>query len=182
MGRTQNLFHRVHIVQRRAVTNVGKVGYTELVQNIHGIPPNPPEEHHKVIESLNKITQGIQTKIYELEGLAQSNAFLTSYNLALMVQLSQTNVTMNTTQAQLKTLLATSKNITRTKRKFFCWSCISNFNHGSKICSTKKTGHTEEAFYKKRLGVGEKECKLWLGAITNKNKISSPKLSLINNI
>ena len=48
----------------------------------------------------------MQTQIYELEGLAQANAVLTSYNSAVMVQLLQLTVTMNSIQAQMKTLVA----------------------------------------------------------------------------
>ena len=102
------------------------------VQNIYGITPPPPEEHHEEIERLKIIVQGIQTHNYHLEGLAQANAVLTSSKSVLMAQLAQITVTMNDMQVQLKTLTSTTSNPTRTKRKFYCWICGSNFTHGSK--------------------------------------------------
>ena len=60
----------------------------------------------------------MQTKSYELEGLAQGNTFLTSSNSAVMAQLAQMNMTMNYMQAQLKTLSLSKNNPSRTKRKF----------------------------------------------------------------
>ena len=60
----------------------------------------------------------MQMKSYDLEGLAQANTFLTSSKSAVMAQLAHLNVTMNTMQAQLKTLLLDTKNSTRTKMKF----------------------------------------------------------------
>ena len=89
------------------------------VQNIYSVPPPPLEEHHKEIESLNKIIQGMQTQSYELKGLAQANTVITSYNLLVMAQLVQMTIKMNTLQAQLKTLSAMSKNPTRTNSKYY---------------------------------------------------------------
>ena len=86
------------------VTTTGKGGYTAEVQNIYGVPPPPPEEHHETINDLHTIIHGMQTQSYELEGLAQSNTFLTSSNSAVMAQLAQMSVTMNSMQAQMKTL------------------------------------------------------------------------------
>ena len=74
------------------------------MQNIYGIPPPPPEEHHKAINDIHTTVQGMQTQSYELEGLAQSNAVLTSSNSAVMSKLEQMTVPMNVLQAQLKTL------------------------------------------------------------------------------
>ena len=88
----------------RAVTSAGKRRYTLAVQNIYNVPSPPPEEHHKAINNFNAIVQGMQTQSYELEGLAQSNAVLTSSNSAVMVQLAQLTVAMNAMQAQMKTL------------------------------------------------------------------------------
>ena len=74
----------------------------------------------------------MQTQGYDLEGLAQANVVLTSSNSAVMAQLAQMTVTMNAMQAQLKTLSSDPINQTRSKRKYYCWSCMSNHNHGSK--------------------------------------------------
>ena len=85
------------------------------IQNIYGIPPPQPEEHHKAIESLNTIVQGTQTQSYKLEELAQENSVITSSNSSDMAQLAQMTVTMNAMQAQLKTLSEISKQSTRKK-------------------------------------------------------------------
>ena len=117
-----------------------------------------------------------------MEGLAQANEVLTCSNTEVMAQLAQTNVTMNAMQAQLKTLSTTSKNPTISKRKYYCWSCGRNFTHGSKTFYSKKTWHKKEAYYKRRLRGCEKGCEWQLRAIMNKIKISTPKISSINNI
>ena len=122
----------------------------------------------------------MQTQSYELEGLAQANAFLTSSNSWFMKTFAHTNVTMNAMQAHLKTLSLTITNPTRTKIKFYCRISGNNFTHGSKTCSDKKTGHKEEAYRKNLLGGSEKRCEWPLGAIINKIVISNPKISLIN--
>ena len=75
-----------------------------------------------------------------------------------MAKLAQLTMTMNAIQAQMETLTATSTNTTITKRKLYCWICGRNFTNGSKTCSDKKTGHKEEAYYKKRLGGSLKGC------------------------
>ena len=111
-----------------------------MVQNVYGVPPPPPEEHHKGSDYLNTIVQGMQTHIYELEVLAQANEVLTSSNSSVMVQLAHITVTINTVQAQLKTLSWATKNPTRTKKKFYCRICRSNFTHGIKSFSSKITG------------------------------------------
>ena len=102
--------------------------------------------------------QGIQTHGYNLEGMAQVNAVLTSLNSAVMAQFAHMTVTMNAMQAQLKTLSSAKTNQARPKREFYYCSCGRNFTHGSKTCSEKKVGHQEEAYYKKRMGVSEKGC------------------------
>ena len=56
------------------------------VQNVYGAPPPPLEEHHEAIEEIHIIMQDMQTPSYDLEGLAQSNAVLTSSNSAVMSQ------------------------------------------------------------------------------------------------
>ena len=99
-----------------------------------------------------------------------------------MAQLAQVTVTINAMQAQIKTLSTMSANTTITKSKFYFCSCGSNFTHGIKTRSSNKTVHKEEIYPKKKLGVGKKGCKLRLGEIMNKIKISTPKPSLINNI
>ena len=45
------------------------------------------------------IVQGMQARIYKLEGLAQTNEVLTNLNSTVMAHLSQINVTMNAMQA-----------------------------------------------------------------------------------
>ena len=92
---SKKLFQREHREQRRAVTTVGKGTHTVEIQNIYGVPPSPPAEHHKSIESLHKIVQGMQTQSYKLDGLAQANSVITSSNSTAMAQLVQTTVTMN---------------------------------------------------------------------------------------
>ena len=89
------------------------------VQNIYGAPPSPPENHHEVIEDIQKIVQGMQTKCYDLEGLTQANAALTSLNSAVMEKLSQMTVTMNTMHTQLQTLASAQTNQARPKRKHY---------------------------------------------------------------
>ena len=76
--------------------------------------------------------------------MAQANAVLTSSNSSVMAQLAQITAAMNSTQAQLKTLSVTSTNTTTRKGKIYCWSCGSDFTHGSKTCSSKKTVHKED--------------------------------------
>ena len=65
-------FHWAHSGKMRVVTTAGKGGYTVVVKIIYGVPPPPSEDHHKEIDNLNNIIQGMQTHNYELEGLAQS--------------------------------------------------------------------------------------------------------------
>ena len=68
------------------------------MKKIYGIPPPPPEEHHEAINDVNNILQGMQTQIYNLEGLTQTNADLTISDSAVMAQLEQRTVTMNAMQ------------------------------------------------------------------------------------
>ena len=72
------------------------------------------------------------TAYFELEGLAQANAVLTNSNSAVMAQLAQMTVTMNAMQAQVKTLASAQNHQARPKRKFYCWSCGSNYTHRRK--------------------------------------------------
>ena len=58
----------------------------------------------------------MQTKVYELKGLEQANAFLTSSNYMVMAQLAHMTVTTKATQAQLKTIAYDKTNQARTKR------------------------------------------------------------------
>ena len=81
-------FHRYHQEQRIAVKTAGKGGYTTTLQNVYGAPPPPTEEHHKAIEYIQTIVQGMQVQSYKLEGLAQSNAVLASSNSVVLAQLS----------------------------------------------------------------------------------------------
>ena len=55
-----------------------------------------------------------------MEGMSQENAIVTNYNYALMAQLEKMNATMNSMQAQLKTLSEASTNSLRPKRKYYC--------------------------------------------------------------
>ena len=103
--------------------------------------PPPPEEYHEAIENVNPIIQGIQAQSYKLEGLAQSNALLTSSNSAVMEQLSQLTVTMNSMQAQLYIFSSAPTNQTRNKSNYYCWICGRNYTHGYKTCSANKAGH-----------------------------------------
>ena len=110
----------------------------------------------------------MQMYSYELEGLAQANSVLTSSNSAVMAQLAQMNVTMNDMQAQLKILSLAPNNQTRSKRKYYCFSCRSNYTHGSKTWAANKAGRQEDAYYKTRLVGSEKGYEWRLGAIINK--------------
>ena len=60
----------------------------------------------------------MQTHSYELEGLAQANAVLTSSNSVVMAKFSKMTVTINAMQAHIKTFSLTTTNPTRTKRNF----------------------------------------------------------------
>ena len=70
----------------------------------------------------------------------------------------------------------------KAKRKHYCWSCGSNYTRGGVTCSSKKAGHQEESYYKKRMGGSEKGCEWRLGEIVNKIEISNPKISFIHYI
>ena len=84
------------------------------------------------------------------------------------IKLSTHDCAMNAMQVQLNTLASDQTNQTMPKRKHYCWSCGRNYNHGSKICSLKKAGHQDEAYYKKIMGRSEKVYEGRLGAIFNK--------------
>ena len=122
-----------------------------MVQNIYVIPPIPPEEHHKAIDNIHTIVQGIKTQSYELEVIEKSNEILTRPNTAAMAQLAHMTMTMNDMQAQLRTLVSTPTNQTRSKINYFCWSCRGSYTHGSITYSSKKLVHQEEDYYKKKL-------------------------------
>ena len=100
--------------------------------NFYGAPPPSTEEHHEVIEDVKTIIQGLWTQTYDIEGLEHANAVLTILNSTVMAQSAQMNLTMNAMKAQLKTLASLKTNESRSNRKFYCWSCRSNFNHGEK--------------------------------------------------
>ena len=61
-----------------------------------------------------------------MEGISQANAVLTSYNSAVMSKLAQLMLTMNAMQEKMKTLAATSTNLIKTKREFYCCRYRSN--------------------------------------------------------
>ena len=86
-------------------------------ENVYREPPTSLEEHHEEIEDIHTIMQGMQTQIYELEGLVKSNAVITSLNSAVITQLVQMTVIMNNIQAQLNTLASAQTNQARPKRK-----------------------------------------------------------------
>ena len=141
----------------KSVNNRRKKGYTVTVQNICGALP-PPEEHHETIKDIQTTVQGIQAQSYELEGLAQANAVITSSNSAVMSQLAHMTVTMNSIQVQLKKLASATTNQARVKKKHCFLSCGINFTHRRKTCSSKKSGHQYYAYYKKRVVGCEKGC------------------------
>ena len=124
----------------------------------------------------------MQTQGHKPGLLTQANAVLNSSNSAVMAQLEHMTVTMNSIQAQLKTLTSTQTNQARPKKEFYCWSSARNFTHGSKTWSSNKAVHQEEEYYKKSMRGGEKECEWRLGAIVYKIKISNPKIIFINHI
>ena len=66
MGRVKEMFSLSAYITEEKGNHCRKGGYTEVVQNIYSIPPYQPEEHHKAIDSLYTIVQGMQTKSYEL--------------------------------------------------------------------------------------------------------------------
>ena len=100
----------------------------------------------------------------------------------MITQLSHMTVTMKSIQAQLKTLASAQTNQPRSKKKHYFWSCGRNFNHRIRTLSSKKAGHQEEVYYKKRMGGSENGCEWRLMAIVNKFEINKPKISLINYI
>ena len=173
-------YHQTHCEQRRVVTTSGKGGYTIVVQNIHGVMPSHSEEHHEVVFNLNTTIQGMHMYICDLEGMAQANADLTRFNSAVMTQLAQMSVTLNSMKERLRILSSATTSQTRSKRKYYWWICGSIYTHGSKTHLAKKSGHREEAYYKKRLGGRRKGYEWWLGSIINKTEISNPRIVVVN--
>ena len=62
---------------------------------MYGAPPPSPEEHNEAIKDIQKIVQVMRTQGYKLEGMAHTNAFLTSSNSAVIAQFSHMTMTMN---------------------------------------------------------------------------------------
>ena len=62
----------------------------------------------------------MRTHNYELKGPAQANGVLTRYKSAVMAQLAQINVTMNSMHAQLNKLSSAPTNQTRYNRNYYC--------------------------------------------------------------
>ena len=118
-GRNLNCIPPSALIVEKSGINLSKRGYPATVQKIYGAPPPPPEDHHAVIEGKQTILQGMQTQVYELEVLAQSNAVLTNSTSVVMAQLAHMTVTMNNIKAQLKTLASAQTNQSRPKRKFY---------------------------------------------------------------
>ena len=61
----------------------------------------------------------MQTHRYQLEGMSQAKAVLKRSNYAVMAQLAQMIVTMNSMQAQLKTLASAKTNQASPKMKHY---------------------------------------------------------------
>ena len=64
----KTILHQAHLEQSRAVANVVKGIYTAVVQNIYGVPPAPPEEHHKALYNLNNIVRECRRRVKIWEG------------------------------------------------------------------------------------------------------------------
>ena len=79
----------------------------------------------------------MRTQGYYMKGQEQANAVLTSLNYAVMAQLAQMTLTMNTMRAQLKTIASAQNNQERPKIKVYYCSCWINFTHRSNTCSLK---------------------------------------------
>ena len=101
--------------------------------------------HHKAIDHIKKIVQGMLMYSHYLEEMVQVNTVLTRPNIVVIEQLAQMTVTMNGMQAQLKKKETAPAHQIRPKRKYYCWSSGSNYTFGSKTCSSNKYGHTDEA-------------------------------------
>ena len=104
----------------------------KVVQKIYGVTPTPTEYHHEAIDHINTIVQGIQTQRYDLEEMEQTNEALTSSKKLVMAKLAHITVTMNAMQVQPKTLAEVTMDQTRSNSNYYCWSCRSNYNQGSK--------------------------------------------------
>ena len=89
------------------------------MKNIYGATPPSSEEHHEVIESIQTIVQGMRTQGYEMKGLAQPNAVITSSKSVVTGQLAHMTVTMNAMQTQLKKLASSQNQKARPKIKFY---------------------------------------------------------------
>ena len=94
---------------------------TAAVQSIYEVLQPTQEDHHKEIESLNTIMQGMQKNGYYVEGLTQVNVVLTIYNSTVMAQLEQMTEKMNVIEVQLNNLFEMLTNNTIPKRKQYCW-------------------------------------------------------------
>ena len=117
-------------------------------------PPPSPEDHHETINPLHTIAQVIQNQGYEVDGMVHSNSVRISSKSAMMAQLAQLTIDMVKMQSQIKTLSSSSTTISKRK----CYFCIygSNFSHGNKTCTTKKSGHKDEAYCKKYYGADKR--------------------------
>ena len=104
-------------------------------------------------------------------------AFNASSDRENLANLSEANVTLQTLVTTLKTSLSKiegqltnvsnrltaleKKNSTGTagggteKKKFYCWTCGVNWNHGSKLCTIQKPNHDRTAWWRDRKGGNE---------------------------
>ena len=62
----------------------------------------------------------MQNQQYNMDGLVQANAFLTSSNFSVMAQLAQLTAVMVTIQAHLKIFSPSAG--TKTRQWYYCWS------------------------------------------------------------
>ena len=113
----------------------------------------------------------------ETLGILKDLAFNASSDRENLANLSEANVTLQTLVTTLKTSLSKiegqltnvsnrltaleKKNPTATagggteKKKFYCWTCGVNWNHGSKLCTVQKPNHDRTAWWRDRKGGNE---------------------------
>ena len=77
----------------------------------------------------------------DIDGLAQEDSFLTSPNTVVMLQLAQLTAAMGEIQEQIKKFTTNTK----TKRKYYCWSCSRNLKRSSRHFPNRMDGHKDEA-------------------------------------
>ena len=70
MGKVQDLLSLRPPQAKESGNNCRERGIHRGGTKIYGIPPYPPEEHHKEIYHINTIVQGMQMHRQDMEGLA----------------------------------------------------------------------------------------------------------------